>query len=85
MAISYAPGQSSTLGPIVTQPLIGIQLLMSIKLNIDIHIVLVITTKSLFKNKNKKHAEHNIHKLVWGPMLVPPGNCPAYPCVKTVL
>ena len=48
LTASKAPGQSSSLGPIPTQPLTGI------KLNVDkincIFIVLVLPTKSVFKH-----------------------------------
>ena len=49
-----------------------------------IFIVLVLTTKSMFKHK--KHAVHNTHRLAWGPYIVGPlGNCPVCPWVKTVM
>jgi hypothetical protein len=34
----------------------------------------------------KKHAIYNIYKLAWGPYVRgPPGNCPAFPCIKVAL
>jgi hypothetical protein len=51
-------------GPLPAQPLKGIKLHMSIKL-----IVLVLPTNQCLSIK--KHAIHNMHRLTWGPMLMP--------------
>jgi hypothetical protein len=56
---------------------------MSLKLNI--FIVLMLPTKSVFKAL-KKHVVYNIHRLAWDPYVRgAPCNCPACPCVKTTL
>ena len=58
---NIGPGQSSALRPISIQTLTEIKLYMVDKIK-HIFLVLILTTKSVFKN----YAVYNIHRLAWG-------------------
>ena len=77
------PGQSSVLGPLLTQTLTGKKLLMSIKLNIYLLYWYFQQNQCL---NIKKYAVYIIHRSArWPYARGALGNCPACPCAKMAL
>jgi hypothetical protein len=61
LTASRAPGKSSALGPIPTQPLIGIKLQMYIKLNTHIYILYWYFQQSQCLNIRKTYSTQHVY------------------------